>query len=76
MEYKVVSDMNEQERDQLEMAAQRSPAVAQALSKLSEQDMAKLRAVLSDPEQTRRIMATPVAQQLLRQMTGEKKDGK
>ena len=71
----MVSDMKENERDQLEIAAQRNPAVAQALSKLSEQDMAKLRSVLADPEQTRRILASPMAQQLLRRMTGDGKDG-
>lgn len=73
MEYKVVTDMKEQSRDQLEVAAQRSPAVARALSGLSEEDMAKLRAVLSDPEQTKRILATPMAQQMLRKLSGEDK---
>jgi len=73
MEYKVVTDMNEKDRDQLEAAARSNPAVAQALSKLSKEDMAKLRAVLADPEQTRRILSTPMAQQMLRRMSGEDK---
>ena len=70
MEYKVVTDMKDDRNDRLDAAAQRSPAVAQALSKLSAEDKAKLRAVLADPEQTRRILSTPMAQQMLRKLSG------
>jgi len=73
MKQKVVTDMKNDRRDKLDAAAQSNPAIARALSGLSAQDMAKLRAVLADPEQTRRILATPEAQQMLRRMSGEGK---
>ncbi len=65
--------MEEKRNDQLEQAARRNPAVAKALSGLSAEDMAKLRAVLADPEQTRRILATPAAQQMLQKLSGKNK---
>ncbi len=65
--------MKDDRQDRLSEAARSSPAVAQALSGLSPQDMEKLRAVLNDPEQTRKILATPMAQQMLLRLTGGEK---
>lgn len=62
--------MNENSRDPLGRAAQSSPELAKAMAKLSPQDMARLREIISDPEKTRQILSTPAAQQLLNRLNG------
>lgn len=66
--------MNDNSRDPVSAAAQSNPELARAISRLSAQDMAKLREVLSDPEKTRQALSTPMAQRLLSRMGGA--DGK
>lgn len=63
--------MNDNRRDPVSAAAQSNPELAKAISRLSAQDMAKLREVLSDPEKTRQVLSTPMAQQLLSRMSGK-----
>lgn len=71
MEYKVVTEMNSNSRDLLGEAVSRDPRVAKAVSGLSGEDMSKLREVLADPEKTRQILSSPMAQQLIRQLSGK-----
>ncbi len=71
MEYKVVTEMNSNSRDIVGEAAARDPRVAKAVSGLSQEDMTRLREVLSDPEKTRQILSTPMAQQLIKQLSGK-----
>lgn len=52
--------------------AEKNPQLASLLSKLSDSDKQKLQQVLNDPEQTRRILATPQAQNLLRSLQTQK----
>lgn len=66
--------MNNNSRDPVSEAASRDPAVAKALSQLSEQDMNRLRAVLADPEKTRQMLSSPLAQQLMRRLSGGRKE--
>ena len=47
-------------------AAQENPAVAQALGKLTDSDIAEIRALLNDRQALRRLMSTPKAQALLK----------
>jgi len=62
--------MNNSGRDPLARAAGSNPELAKAISRLSPQDMDKLREVLADPEKTRQILSTPAAQQLLGRIAG------
>lgn len=57
--------MSRNSRDPVNDAAQSNPELAKAISGLSEQDVKRLREVLSDPEKTRQALSTPMAQQLL-----------
>lgn len=52
--------------------AEKNPQLAGLLAKLSDSDKQKLQQVLNDPEQTRRILATPQAQSLLRSLQTQK----
>ncbi len=56
--------------DPITSAAQKDPRVAKAMAQLSEQDAAWLREVLADPEKTKQILSTPLAQQMLRRLSG------
>jgi|GEM_PF-1680260 len=63
--------MNSSDRDLLGEAASRSPEVAKAVAGLSQKDIAKLREILADPQKTEKILSTPMAQQLLRQLSAK-----
>lgn len=65
--------MNDNKRSPLDRAVQKNPALEKLLSQLSEQELAKLQAALADPEATRKVLATPAAQQMLRKLSGEDK---
>lgn len=65
------SAFNGADRMVLDNAAAKNPQIASMLSKLSPADKQKLQNVLSDPEQTRRILATPQAQALLRSLQSQ-----
>lgn len=54
----------------LQRIAERNPNVAAALNQLSEQDIAKIRALLNDKEAASRILATSQAQELLGKLKG------
>ena len=64
--------MNDNRRDPVSAAAQSNPELAKAISRLSAQDMARLREVLADPEKTRQVLSTPMAQQMLSRLGGAK----
>jgi len=64
----VLNDRNN--HDPITSAAQKDPRVAKAMAQLSEQDAARLREVLADPEKTKQILSTPLAQQMLRRLSG------
>ncbi len=63
--------MNDSSHDPLQ-AAMGDPRVAKAAAALSAEDMTRLREVLADPEKTRQILSTPMARQLMRQLSGKK----
>jgi hypothetical protein len=52
--------------EKIRMAAESNPAVAQALGRLTESDIARISAILSDKKAIERIMSTPKAQALLK----------
>ncbi len=54
--------------EKLKQAAGRNPAVASAIKNLSDNDIARINAILSDPEATKKILATTQAQMLLHQL--------
>lgn len=56
--------------EQLKKAADLNPTVAAALSSLSDNDIAKINAILSDKEATKKILATAQAQVLLKKLKG------
>ena len=67
-----MSDLHGADRKTLDGIAEKNPQIAGMLSKLSASDKQRLQQVLSDPEQTRRILATPQAQALLRSLQAQK----
>ena len=54
--------------DQLKRAAALTPAVASAIKHLSDNDIARISAILNDKDATRRILATPQAQAILKKL--------
>ena len=52
-------------RENVEKAFGSNPLLTSALSKMSQEDVSKLIGILNDPEKSKKIMATPQAQQLL-----------
>ncbi len=56
--------------EKIRKAAQRNPAVAQALGRLTDRDIAGISAILSDREALSRLMSEPKAQALLRKLKG------
>lgn len=56
------------EADRLNRAAAQNPALAQALERLTDEDMARISAVLHDRDAAGRILATPQAQALLHKL--------
>lgn len=66
--------MNEKlpENGGIPKAAADFPGLADAMARLSPEDMASLKAALSDPAAARRILATPQAQRLIEQLTKPK----
>lgn len=56
--------------EKLSDAAGSDPRIAKALGSLTQEDMDKISAVLSDREATARIMSSPKAQALLRMFGG------
>ncbi len=81
-------ELHNQNRDELlKMASQRLGTTPEnlektagkngekLLSKLSEEDRKKVSEVLSNKELTSKILSTPKAKELLKQLFGDKKDG-
>lgn len=56
--------------EKLKRAADLNPTVAAALNHLSDNDIAKINAILNDKEATRKILATAQAQALLKKLKG------
>ncbi|MBQ1555839.1 MAG: hypothetical protein IIZ68_10365 [Clostridia bacterium] len=54
--------------DQIRHAAAQNPAVASALRNLSDGDIEKISAVLSDRDAARKLLSTPQAQALLKML--------
>ena len=56
--------------EQLRRAAGSNPAVARAIGRLTERDIAGITALLGDKEALARIMSAPKAQELIRKLKG------
>ncbi len=56
--------------EKIRKAAQENPAVAQALGRLTESDIAGISAILNDKQALKQIMSTPKAQALLKKLKG------
>lgn len=56
------------DRDGLERIMESNPQTARLLSRLSAEDIGRLRQVLSDPQKTKNLLSTPQAQRLLSSM--------
>lgn len=56
--------------EKIKKAAQNNPAVAQALGRLTDSDIAGISAILSDREALSRLMSSSKAQALLRKLKG------
>ncbi len=56
--------------EKIRRAARENPAVAQALSRLTESDIAGISAILNDKQALKHIMSTPKAQALLKKFKG------
>lgn len=54
--------------DQLQKVASLNPKVAEALRHLTDSDIAKINAILSDKDAANRILATSQAQELLKKL--------
>lgn len=55
--------------------AMKNPRVEQMMAGLSPEQSKRLTQILSDPAMTRKLMATPQAQQLLKKLMGEQRNG-
>ena len=56
--------------EKIKTAARNNPALAQALSKLTDSDIAEISALLNDREALSRLMSVPKAQALLKKLKG------
>ena len=56
--------------EKIRKAAESNPALAEALGRLTDRDIAGISALLSDREALSRLMAAPKAQALLRKLKG------
>ncbi|MBQ4313031.1 MAG: hypothetical protein IJC18_02365 [Clostridia bacterium] len=63
------------DRSRLDSVLSSNPQLASMLSKMKSSDIEKLGRILSDKEQTQRILSSPQARQLMRSLGLSGKDG-